>query len=145
MSQENVDFVLGLYPGPEVADYIPVFQDDGLWTGFAEGLRPFVLPGFPTVWHEFGAEKRYEGLAGFRAFMLDWTGPWVAYGIEHERAIDLGDRVLVLNQDRGRRADSEQEVRGRVAALWTLVDGKIGRLDAYMTQTEALKAVGVEE
>src|SRR3954453_2227953 len=106
MSQENVDFVRGLYPGPEVVDYVPLFRDDAVWTAFADGLRPFVLPGFPTVWHEFGEERRYEALEGFRVFMLDWTAPWTTYRIEHERAIDLGDRVLMLNEDRGRRAGS---------------------------------------
>jgi ketosteroid isomerase-like protein len=77
--------------------------------------------------------------------MLDWTAPWVTYGIETERVIDLGERVLVLNQDRGRREGSPLEVRGRVAALWTVRDGKVARLDAYTTQAEALKAVGLED
>ena len=77
--------------------------------------------------------------------MLDWTAPWATYTIETERVIDLGDRVLVLNHDRGRRDGGALEVRGRVAALWTIRDGKIARLDAYTSHTDALKAVGLEE
>src|SRR6476620_319389 len=103
MAQENVDFVLGMYAGAEDLDYVPLYRDDGLWAEFSERLRPFFQPGFPAVWHEFGEERCYEGIEGFRALMLAWMAPWVTYGVEQERAIDLGDRVLVLSQDRGRQ------------------------------------------
>jgi hypothetical protein len=144
MSQENVDLVIGLYPAPEV-DYVPLYRDDGLWAEWAQALAPFVHADFECVQHAFGSERRFAGLDGLRAFMLDWTAPWATYGIETEKVIDLGERVLVLNHDRGRREGSTSEVRGRVAALWTIHEGKVARLDAYTTQGDALKAVGLEE
>ena len=98
-----------------------------------------------TVMYAFGSEKRYVGLDGLRAFMLDWTAPWVTSRIETEKTIDLGERVLVLNHDRGCREGSTREIRGRVAAVWTIRDGKIARLDAYTTRADALEAVGLSE
>jgi ketosteroid isomerase-like protein len=71
--------------------------------------------------------------------------PWVTYRIELEEAIDLGERVLLLNHDCGRREGSTGEVRGRLGAVWTIRDGKIARLDAYTTRAEALAAVGLAE
>jgi ketosteroid isomerase-like protein len=65
--------------------------------------------------------------------------------IELERVIDLGERVLVLNNDRGRHEKSIEEVRGRVGVVWTFRDGRIARMDAYTTHADALKAVGLEE
>ena len=144
MSQENVELVLGLYPASDV-DFVPLYRDDSLWAEQARDLAPFVQADFACVWHQFGSERRYAGLDGLRAFMLDWMAPWVAYRVEIEEAIDLGERVLMLNRDRGRRVGSTQEVEGRLAALWTICDGKIARLDAYNTRAEALKAVGLEE
>jgi ketosteroid isomerase-like protein len=144
MSRENVELVLGLYQAPDV-DYVQLYRDDSLWTEQADALAPFVHAEFDCVMYEFGSEKRYVGLDGLRAFMLDWTAPWIAYRIETEEAIDLGERVLVLNHDHGRREGSTQEVRGRVAAVWTIRDGKITRLDAYTTHADALKAVGLAE
>ena len=38
--------------------------------------------------------------------MLDWTTPWVTYRIDVEETIDLGGRVLVLDNDCGRREGS---------------------------------------
>jgi hypothetical protein len=43
---------------------------------------------FECVWHHFGGATHYAGLGGLRAFMLDWTAPWVTYRIDVEEAID---------------------------------------------------------
>jgi hypothetical protein len=144
MSQENVELVLGLYPPPD-EDFVPVCRDDSLWAKQAEALAPFIHADFECVMYEFGSEKCYAGLDGLRAFLLDWMGPWVTYRMEVEEAIDLGERVVLLNQDRGRREGSTQEVKGRLAAVFTIRDGKIARLDTYMTRAEALQAVGLPE
>jgi ketosteroid isomerase-like protein len=142
MSQENVELVLGLY---EAVDYVPLVRDDNRWAGQAEALAPFVHADFECFMYAFGSEKRYAGLDGLRAFLLDWTAPWATYRMEIEKAIDLGERVLLLNRDRGLREGSTQEVAGRIAALFTVRDGKVARLDAYTTRAEALEAVGLSE
>jgi ketosteroid isomerase-like protein len=145
MSQENVEIVLGVQPGPEV-DCVALFRDEKSWKEWADATRPIIHPDAKCVFHEFGNEKSYVGLNGIRDFMLDWMAPWVAYRIEmEEEAIDLGDRVLILNHDCGRRSGSEQEVRGHVGVVWTIRHGKVARLDAYMTRDDALKAVGLAE
>jgi ketosteroid isomerase-like protein len=144
MSQENVEVVLSVQPGPEV-DCVALFRDERSWKEWADATRPVIHPDVNCVFHEFGDEKSYTGLNGIRGFMLDWMAPWVAYRIEIEDAIDLGEQVLILNHDRGTRSGSAQEVRGRVGVVWTIRDGKVARLDAYMTRADALKAVGLEE
>ena len=142
MSQENVEVVLGLYQPPDV-DYVEVLRDDSLWAGYAEAVARFLHADFECVWYQFGSEKRYAGVDGLRDFMLDWTAPWLTYRVETEEAIDLGERVLLLNHDCGRREGSTQEVRGRLGAVWTIREGKIARLDAYSTRAHALEAVGL--
>jgi ketosteroid isomerase-like protein len=144
MSQENVEMVLSLFEAPDV-DYAQLYRDDSLWSGQAEALAPFVHADLECVMYAFGSEERYAGLDGLRAFMLDWTAPWAMYRIETEKAIDLGERVLLLNRDRGLREGSTQEVEGRIAALFTIRDGKVVRIDAYTTRAEALEAVGLSE
>jgi ketosteroid isomerase-like protein len=144
MSQENVEIVLGLYPPPG-ADFVQLFGDDSLWAAQAEAMAPFIHDDFECAQHEFGGVKGYVGLDGLRAFLLDWMAPWATYVVELEEAIDLDDRVLLLNRDRGCREGSTHEIRGRLGALWTLRGGKLARLDAYTDRSEALKAVGLEE
>jgi hypothetical protein len=144
MSKQNVELVRGLFEAPGV-DYVPLYRDDARWAEQAEALAPFVHEGFECVMYALGSEKRYAGLDGLRAFMLDWMAPWATYRIETEKAIDLGERVLLLNRDRGLREGSTQEVEGRIAALFTIRDGKVARIDAYTTRADALEAVGLSE
>jgi ketosteroid isomerase-like protein len=144
MSQENVEMVLSLYEAPDV-DYAALVRDDDLWNEQAEALAPVFYADFECVMYAFGSEKRYAGLDGLRAFLMEWTAPWVTYRIENERAIDLGEQVLLLNRDRGLREGSTQEVVGRIAAVFTIREGKIARLEAYTTRAEALEAVGLSE
>jgi ketosteroid isomerase-like protein len=144
MSQENVELVRGLFEAPDV-DYASLYRDDGRWAGQAEALAPFVHADLECVMYAFGSEKRYAGLDGLRAFMLDWMAPWTTYRIETEKAVDLGERVLLLNRDRGLRDGSTQEVEGRIAAVFTVRDGKVARIDAYTTRADALEAVGLSE
>jgi hypothetical protein len=145
MSQENVELVLGRYPAPEV-DNVRLYRDDGLWTEWAEAQAPFFHADFECVLYALGSEKRYTGgLDGLRAFLLDWMAPWVSYRIETDKAIDLGERILVLSHDCGRRDGGTQEVRGRLGAVWTIRDGKIARLDTYGTRAGAFEAVGLAD
>jgi ketosteroid isomerase-like protein len=144
VSRENVELVVGLYQ-PSGVDYVPLYRDDGLWAEQAEALAPFVHADFECVWYQFGSEKRYAGLDGLRDFMRDWTSPWVTYRIEIEEVIDLGERVLVLNHDWGRREGSSAEVRGDLGVIWTIRDGKVARLDVPSTRAEVLEAAGLAE
>ncbi len=144
MSQENVELVLGLYPAPDV-DYVQLYRDDDMWAAQVAAWASLFHSDFECVRYEFGGKRRYPGLDGLRAFLLDWTAPWVTYRIETEEAIDLGERVLLLNHDRGRPKGSTREISGRLAAVWTIREGKIAHLDAYTTRADALKAVGLSE
>jgi ketosteroid isomerase-like protein len=77
--------------------------------------------------------------------MLDWLAPWATYRAEAEEVIDCGDRVLVLRSVFGRLEGSAEEVTLTGAAVFTVRDGKIARIEGYADRDQALKAVGLEE
>ena len=93
MSHENVELVLAPFPAPDT-DYVQLIRDESRWAGYVAAVTRLVHPDFECVMYAFGSERHYAGLPGLRAFMLDWTAPWVTYQIETEDAIDLGERVL---------------------------------------------------
>ena len=101
MSEENVNLILSLYPAGD-PDWVQLIHDDDMWAAQVEAWSSFFHLDFECVWHHFGGERHYAGLDGLRAFRLDWTTPWVTYRIDVEEAMDLGGRVLVLNNDCGR-------------------------------------------
>ena len=110
-------------------------------------IAPLLHPDFECTANLFGTATRSYGGGpeGFRAFWLDWTGPWATYRTESERVTDLGDRVLDFGREFGRREGNTREVEAFNAAVWTFRDGKVVGFDAYADRAPALKAVGLEE
>jgi ketosteroid isomerase-like protein len=142
---ENLELVLGLYPGPDV-DYVQLFGDEKTWAATRAAVARFIHPDFECAVSLLGREEVYGGPEGLRALFLDWYAPWVTYRIEVEDAIDLGERVLVLYHSFGRLEGSSQEVEEASATVWTIRhEGKVARAVFYTNRAEALKAVGLQE
>jgi ketosteroid isomerase-like protein len=144
VSQANVELVVRLQPAPDV-DIGRLFREDDLVSALAPVVARFFHPDFECALYRLDDAKTYTGLDGLRTLWLDWLTPWATYRTEIEEAIDCGDRVLLLFHDFGRRAGSTDEVRGNVAAIWTVRGGKIARAEFYPSRDDALKAVGLEE
>ena len=144
MSRDNVELVQRLLPPPGV-DLALVVRNDELIAGFLEQASPHVHPRFECVADWGGERAVYQGLDGLRALFLDWLAPWTTYRSETERFEDLGDRVVVLVRDYGRRADVELEVEVLGASVWSFRDQKIARAEFYARRHEALEALGLAE
>jgi hypothetical protein len=103
MSQENVELVRSVLPGPET-DVIALFSDDSAGGQLMQTIAPLLDADFVSVKHFPGAEPEMaHGLDGLRAGWLDWLAPWASYRAEIEEVIDLGDRVVAVLCDYGRR------------------------------------------
>jgi len=147
MSRENVELVTGLQPAPE-ADIAVLFREDASRAALREA-GPLFHPDFVAETSSgpqaIGLKTSYRGLDGLIELWLDWLEPWESYRTETEEAIDLGDQVLLLVRDYGRRQGMEREVTLLGAALWTIADGKITRAVFYADRAAALEAVGLSE
>jgi ketosteroid isomerase-like protein len=144
MSQENVELVRGLQP-PRDANLAQLFRDDLSWAALSARLAPALAPNVNVVGHGLPERQTFEGIEGLRVGWLAWLAPWESYRTEVEEAIDLGDRVVLLIRDFGRRAGDIHEVAQHSAAVWTLRKRRVARIDFYLDRAEALKAVGLEE
>jgi uncharacterized protein len=146
MSQENVEIVRRLHPGSDT-DLVALSRDSAAWRAVAESVSGLFEPDFEL---EFfgglpGLSATYRGVSGLRDAWLDWLAPWETYHDELQEALDLGDRVLLLGRHRGTRETTSPEVSAAFAALYTLRNGKVCRVQYFADQAEALKAVGLEE
>src|SRR5947209_2467306 len=111
MSEENVQFVLRfIQPEPDV-DFGQLFRDDETWAAFVEARGPLYHPEFKFLVRGLpGGERAYVGLDDLRAAWLDWLSPWATYRAEVVKAVDLGERVLLLYHSFGRLEGSMVEV-----------------------------------
>jgi ketosteroid isomerase-like protein len=146
MSHANVELVRSLLPGPDT-DMVALFNDDSASGELMHAWAPLLDPDFVAVKHFPGAEpETAQGLHGLRAGWLDWLAPWASYRTEIEEMLDLGDRVVAVICDYGRREPHAPEIALKSAVVWTVGAGRIVRAEFYTGgRSEALAAVGLAE
>ena len=144
MSQENVELITSLQPGPDV-DIAELFRDEQV----AEATWAAVASAFHDdcdfVNASQGVGSTHSGLDGLRALWLEWLTPWDSYYTETEDVIDVGNRVVVLFRDHGRRKDLAADVELRGASVYTVRDGKVARVEFNPNRDEVLESVGLSE
>jgi uncharacterized protein len=89
-------------------------------------------------------QLEFNGLDGFRDAWRDWTSPFEAYRIEVEEMIDAGDRVVSLVAMTGTTRTGGAEITAPGAAVWTVVDGRVRRVEFHIDRDLALRAAGLE-
>jgi ketosteroid isomerase-like protein len=121
-----------------------------------EALEHFTKTGQP-VWELIDADTQvfdhdipdarnpYRGVDGMAKWLSDFAEAWDSYGLEVERLIDAGDRVVSLFRIRAVGAGSGVAVERGDGMVWTFRDGKLARLDYFNDQAEALEAAGLSE
>ena len=87
----------------------------------------------------------YHGHDGLRRAIREIAEAWEDFREENERLIDVGDQVLVLQTIAGRGRASGVEVRAPGALIWTVREGRVVEVAAFLDQDEALKAVASGE
>jgi ketosteroid isomerase-like protein len=144
MSQENVELAKNLLPrsGTDIA---PLFRDKDIYARVAEAFRPLLTDDFESVMVWPAVTRTYAGLEGFRKNWLDWLEPWATYRSTYERLIDVGEHVVVLLRNHGRREGMETEVELIGAAILTFREGKLARWGDYVERATAFEAVGLLE
>jgi ketosteroid isomerase-like protein len=87
----------------------------------------------------------YSGTDAVRQWWRDWYGAWETLEFEYE-LVDAEDYIVVLLDLRMRGRSTGMEVAvGKFAFVNTFRDGLIVHTKIYMSQSEALEAVGLSE
>jgi ketosteroid isomerase-like protein len=109
----------------------------------AELLDPAVE--WDATEHPFDLQGVYRGPEAVKQYWRDWLAAWDTVQFEYE-LIDAGDHVVALIDQRMRGRSTGIGVPfGKYAHVYTFRNGLIVHWKAYMSQSEALQAVGLEE
>jgi ketosteroid isomerase-like protein len=133
MSQANVEIVRDGY---ERFRATGEFADEIATEDFAWDMSNF---------HGWPEQQIYEGAAGARTFLREWTDAWEDWELEIDALHDAGDSVVALLRQRGRSKAAGMPVEMSFAQVWTLRDGKEARMEMYSDPAEALEAAGLGE
>ncbi|HEX8854499.1 MAG TPA: nuclear transport factor 2 family protein [Thermoleophilaceae bacterium] len=140
MSQENVEFVKGLFAAASGMD------KEALLSALPELIAQTCDP--EIEWHEDPQRpdaRIYRGHDGVRESFERWLDEWDEYGTEGERFIDCGDDVLAVARERGRGTRSGVTVSARIFIVVTFRDGKVLRYREFYDEEAAFKAAGLRE
>src|SRR3954465_12541621 len=144
MSRENVKLAKILLPQPGT-DIVPLIRDEDTYVQMAEVASPFLTHDFESVMVWPAVTRTYAGLEGLRKNWIDWLEPWATYRSTYEKLIDVGEHVVVLLRNHGRREGMETEVELIGATILTFREGKLARWGDYAERAAALDAVGLSE
>lgn len=108
------------------------------WQALMACYAPDVVTVPPTEWPEAETGTSRETL---RRQFEEAKAPWEEEHVEVDEIHDLGDRVLALYRWIGRGKGSHAEVEHPIATLHTLRDGRIVRIEYFLDQSEALRAL----
>ena len=152
MSEENIETAKRLYPGE--LDVAGLLADPDVARA---ALEPFLHPEFEMVRtvreiltagevRDESLRPTTRGVDGFIAAWTDWLSAWETWLAKPSEFIDVdGERVLVLLDVRARSKTHQVEIPLDGANLLTFRDGKLARLEIYLTRDEALEAAGLRE
>ena len=134
MSQENVEVVRRTYQAWNRRDFDEAVE----W--LAPDVEWRMPPNLPDAETWRSSEEVIHGLDVF-------LESWDRLEVEVQQYIDAGDRVVALLRYSGRAAMTGLELEGAAvdAAVWTLRDGKVVKVEMYGDVSEALEAVGLRK
>jgi ketosteroid isomerase-like protein len=135
VSQENVEVVRSIYEAFAQRD----------------GVTPFKYYAPDIEWNNseimelVGGSTVYYGHDGVHAFFHDLLQAFSEFEFRLLKLTPLGDHVLVTVHEHAVGRLSGVVVDRRHYGVWTLHNGMVTRVHAYLHHTEALKAAGLEE
>lgn len=115
-------------------------------SGDIEQVLSMVAPDFEArVAPELSAEPdTYRGNAGVRRYFDSFREAFEQIRFEVESLTDAGDSVVVGMRMTAVGKVTKIPVEQRNAGVWTVVDGKLARIETYAKLDDALSAAGVE-
>jgi ketosteroid isomerase-like protein len=142
MSQQSVELIRASM-FPVGVDLVTLTRTGELMNHLnREAVTPDTEVAFATPAAGF---TEYRGLEGFLEGWADWMMPWASYEVDLEELVDGGERVLALVTLRGQTAHDRVRIEQPGAAVFTVRDGKITRVEFHLDRREALAAAGLAE
>jgi ketosteroid isomerase-like protein len=146
MSADAVRIVEQIQEALGMDDVVAAIDDDQKEAHVRQTLMELADPSFEVAMvgpAYLGATFETSGAEGFREAWLDWTSAFESYRIDLERIIDAGERVVSLVTMCGKTRTGGVEVEAPGAAVWTVVDGRLRRVEFHLDREAALRVAGL--
>ena len=134
-------------------DIPKLISDEDAMTRYEAPLLPLIHPTFEVILDpgyaglsDTTSGRNLRGVDAFREMWRDWMSAWESFRLDVEELRPLVDsRVLALVDMHARPKAGRTEMSLRGAAIWTLIDGQVSRIQIFLDREEALEAAGLSE
>jgi ketosteroid isomerase-like protein len=148
VSAENVRVVEEIQTSITVEDVVTALDSEEADVRIRRLFMELAEPDFETAMvgpgYTAGRRIEFTGIDGFAEAWRDWTSPFETYDIEVEEMIDAGDQVVSMVAMSGRTRTGGAEITAPGAAVWTVVDGRVRKVEFHIDRDEALRAAGLD-
>jgi len=114
------------------------------WELMLTRYSPDVVWGIPEEFEPLGFAESYHGHHGLREGFEQFAEAFESWEIRPDRAIDFGERVLVLGEFRGKARASGVEMAQDFSQLVTLRRGLVVRDQFFYSREQGLRAAGLD-
>ena len=141
MSEANVELVRAFFAGNP--DDLVAAIGDPEWVDIVrQGLSRLITPDFEFVSNRdsVGLPSEREGPEGLLATYRAYAEMWESYSLKPERFVEVGDKVVVEAKIAGTTRTGGVPLEQDVAAVYTVEDGMIRRIEEFSDPADAYEA-----
>jgi ketosteroid isomerase-like protein len=140
VSEGNVELVRrALFAEP--VDLVRLFEGEDFRSAFDVSVfSPEVAVVFATP---AGPPAEYEGVQGLVDGWREWLAPWASYEVHVQDIRDAGECVLALAILSGETRHGGVRIEQPAAAVVTLTDERIARIEFHLDRREAMESAGL--
>jgi ketosteroid isomerase-like protein len=138
MSQENVEIVRSIYTSWERGDFSLMDREPEWHDVFEPDFEWHTRDDLPDA----GVREGYGGALRLRD---EWVHVFDDMHVDVDELIGAGDHVVAVTRLCGCMRGSGHELDVEETQVWRMRDGRATEVRAYLTRSEALKAVGLAE
>jgi ketosteroid isomerase-like protein len=84
---------------------------------------------------------RYHGRDGLAEYFDGFLTALADARVEPEEFLDAGERIVVLGHERARGAESGRRFAARFAHVWTVIDGRVARMEGVVDTATIRQAI----
>jgi uncharacterized protein len=128
----NLDLVRAFFAG--APDDLAAAVNDPAWVERARTVLARLLAEdfeFVTVSQSIGMPSTRRGVEGFFDAYRAYAEMWESYSLKAERFVPVGDSVVAEARISGRTRTGGVHLEQKVAAVYTIEDGRIRRIEEF--------------
>ncbi len=149
MSDENVQLVIRFGAIFGIDDVMTLVSDPGRIDELTPALAEVAEPDFETTmvgpdYMRRNREQTGRGAEGLRDLWEEWLIPFESFRVEPREILDAGDKVLLLGRQIGVTKTGGVEVDNDAAAVFTIRNGRVARVEFHLDVDEARRAAGLD-